>query len=168
MAWTTPGTAVAGDVLTAAFWNSNVRDNMNAIGTWTTWTPTLVGFTQGNGTLEGRYMQAGKTVAFRFYFKAGTTSTFAAVPFTFTLPVAANTASDYSQFGFNGVLHENGVQMIPGIGVMGFAAISTTVVEICYWLTGGAFAGLGQCYSAAPFGWGTGDKIVINGVYEAA
>lgn len=27
MAWTTPGTAVAGDVLTASFWNSNVRDN---------------------------------------------------------------------------------------------------------------------------------------------
>lgn len=29
MPWTTPGTAVAGDVLTAAFWNSNVRDNLN-------------------------------------------------------------------------------------------------------------------------------------------
>ena len=27
MAFTTPGTAVAGEVLTAAFWNSNVRDN---------------------------------------------------------------------------------------------------------------------------------------------
>ena len=27
MAFTTPGTAVAGDVLTASFWNSNVRDN---------------------------------------------------------------------------------------------------------------------------------------------
>ena len=27
MAWTTPGTAVAGSVLTAAFWNTNVRDN---------------------------------------------------------------------------------------------------------------------------------------------
>ena len=27
MAWTTPGTATAGEVLTAAFWNSNVRDN---------------------------------------------------------------------------------------------------------------------------------------------
>lgn len=27
MAWTTPGTAVAGDVLTAARWNSDVRDN---------------------------------------------------------------------------------------------------------------------------------------------
>ena len=27
MAWTTPGTATAGEVLTAAFWNTNVRDN---------------------------------------------------------------------------------------------------------------------------------------------
>lgn len=31
MAWTTPGTAVAGEVLTAAFWNTNVRDNTNAL-----------------------------------------------------------------------------------------------------------------------------------------
>lgn len=31
MPWTTPGTAVAGDVLTAAFWNSNVRDNLNTL-----------------------------------------------------------------------------------------------------------------------------------------
>jgi hypothetical protein len=30
MAWTTPGTATAGEVLTAAFWNTNVRDNLNA------------------------------------------------------------------------------------------------------------------------------------------
>jgi hypothetical protein len=28
MAWTTPGTAVAGEVLTAAFWNEQVRDNI--------------------------------------------------------------------------------------------------------------------------------------------
>jgi len=31
MAFTTPGTAVAGSVLTSAFWNTNVRDNTNAI-----------------------------------------------------------------------------------------------------------------------------------------
>lgn len=30
MAWTTPGTAVAGDVLTAAYWNTQVRDNFIA------------------------------------------------------------------------------------------------------------------------------------------
>ena len=31
MAWTTPGTATAGDVLTASFWNLNVRDNTNEL-----------------------------------------------------------------------------------------------------------------------------------------
>lgn len=31
MAWTTPGTATAGEVLTAAFWNEQVRDNSAAI-----------------------------------------------------------------------------------------------------------------------------------------
>jgi hypothetical protein len=31
MAWTTPGTAVAGNVLTAAFWNEQVRDNMDSV-----------------------------------------------------------------------------------------------------------------------------------------
>jgi hypothetical protein len=31
MAWTTPGTAVAGDVLTASFWNLQVRDQLNSL-----------------------------------------------------------------------------------------------------------------------------------------
>lgn len=31
MAWTTPGTATAGSVLTASFLNTNVRDNTNAL-----------------------------------------------------------------------------------------------------------------------------------------
>ena len=31
MPWTTPGTATAGEVLTAAFWNTNVRDNTNEL-----------------------------------------------------------------------------------------------------------------------------------------
>jgi len=31
MAFTTPGTAVAGEVLTAAFWNEQVRDNMDTL-----------------------------------------------------------------------------------------------------------------------------------------
>ena len=32
MPWTTPGTATAGSVLTASFWNTQVRDNMNSVG----------------------------------------------------------------------------------------------------------------------------------------
>lgn len=33
MAWTTPGTAVAGEVLTASRWNTDVRDNTNQLFT---------------------------------------------------------------------------------------------------------------------------------------
>lgn len=33
MAWTTPGTAIAGDVLTASFWNLQVRDNLSDLQT---------------------------------------------------------------------------------------------------------------------------------------
>lgn len=32
MAWTSPATAVTGDVIPAAFWNTNGRDNLLAIG----------------------------------------------------------------------------------------------------------------------------------------
>ena len=65
MAWTTPGTAVAGDVLTAAFWNTQVRDNMIELApffaSWTSYTPTL---SQGGAvakTVEtARYLKVGK------------------------------------------------------------------------------------------------------------
>lgn len=34
MAWSSPATAVAGTVATAAFWNTNSRDNLNALLTY--------------------------------------------------------------------------------------------------------------------------------------
>ena len=66
MAWTTPGTATAGEVLTAAFWNTQVRDNMLELAPlftgWTTYTPTLYQTaTTPNITKSGdaRYMKLG-------------------------------------------------------------------------------------------------------------
>jgi hypothetical protein len=41
MAFTTPGTAVAGEVLTAAFWNTNVRDNIAQLATGYTLSETV-------------------------------------------------------------------------------------------------------------------------------
>lgn len=47
MAWSTPRTWVAGDVLTAGQLNQELRDNLTAahalgVDGWTSWTPTLV------------------------------------------------------------------------------------------------------------------------------
>ena len=51
MAFTTPGTAVAGEVLTAAFWNTNVRDNTTDLRSYQNRYATYR-FTGGNITLN--------------------------------------------------------------------------------------------------------------------
>jgi hypothetical protein len=55
---------------------------------WQTWSPTLSNLTQGNGTIEAKYIQIGKTVYFRFTFILGTTSAVGSIP-TITLPVTS-------------------------------------------------------------------------------
>lgn len=52
MAWTSPQTAVTGDILTASFWNSNVRDNfLQLAGTTGLIAPTVLYSTAGWGVL---------------------------------------------------------------------------------------------------------------------
>jgi hypothetical protein len=66
MAWTTPGTATAGEVLTASFWNEQVRDNFNMFSSffsgWTSYTPTLA---------QGASTNISKTVNKCSYLKIG-------------------------------------------------------------------------------------------------
>ena len=66
MAWTTPGTAVAGDVLTAAFWNAQVRDQMTEVApimnAWTTFSPTIA---------QGVTPNIAKTVTYSKYVRVG-------------------------------------------------------------------------------------------------
>ena len=103
MAWTTPGTATAGDVLTAAFWNTQVRDNMVELapffGAWTDFTPT---FTQG-ATLtytkrRTRYLQIGKLVIAQIsvdFTSAGTGGNV----LTMSLPVTVVSVEDWNLVG---------------------------------------------------------------------
>jgi hypothetical protein len=87
MAWTTPRTWVAGEVVTAALLNIHLRDNLNAVsGIWGNYTPTVSGWTIGNGTLSGRYTQIGKTVHAIAVLVAGTTTNPLGVP-VLSLPV---------------------------------------------------------------------------------
>ncbi len=63
MSWTTPATVVAGQLMTAAYWNTHVRDNENYLFTLEaagTWTPVLGGSTGTSGQTYG--IQVGKYV----------------------------------------------------------------------------------------------------------
>ena len=99
MAWTTPGTATAGEVLTAAFWNAQVRDQMTEVApimnAWTTFTPTI-----GQGATNNiaktvtysKYVRVGKFVFWQFRLDvtgSGTSSN----ALTLSYPVAPATAS---------------------------------------------------------------------------
>jgi hypothetical protein len=107
MAWTTPGTAVAGDVLTAAFWNEQVRDNSNVLAplaaAWTSWTPSSV--VQGvsvSGNFSCHYLAVGKLAIVRFDMvvtSSGTANNLIVI----NLPAALTKRSAGNAYGVTGI-----------------------------------------------------------------
>lgn len=98
----TLGTFVAGQVLTAA--------ELNAIGTWTTWNPTV---TSATGTItagtlvNARYTQLNKLVILRFEYTVTTAGTAAGAFMQFTLPESLD--GTYSTGDAIGVGRESGL-----------------------------------------------------------
>lgn len=162
MVWTTPSTWVSGAVLTAAQLNQQLRDNLKAIGDpWTsytvTWGGTTTNPTLGNGTLTGRYLQAGKLVIYSIQLTIGSTTTFGSGTYTFTLPVAARSASPRLPIGDVACYDTSAATARLG----DCDTFSTTTVA--------AFTNDNvRVTNAAPFAWATGDTIAIQGMYEAA
>lgn len=155
---TAPRTWVASEVVTAAMMNTEVRDAFTGIqAVWTTYTPTITGWTQGNGTVAGRYMQIGKTIKVRIKFTFGSTSV-ASGSINFSDPVAA--ASDYVThdtvggchlFDTSAAAHQHGLTIMVGTGA--FSVLTN------------ADALLG---ATVPWTWATGDTIFLQAAYEAA
>lgn len=142
---------------------------LDALGDWDSYTPTLTGWTQGNGTLTGAYWQVKKSVFFYLVFTFGTTSSASGEP-TFTVPVNMETSAAHQE------------------------AISRQVEARAHDATGSSLY-LGPCYYVStstirptvlkvsgshvpatgynpgtdpPFTWASGDKIIIAGRYRAA
>jgi hypothetical protein len=156
MAWTTPRTWVAGEVVTAALLNAHVRDNLLAVsGLWTGYTPTISGFA---GTLTvARYTQIGKTVS--VYVKYTVTSVSGtmsvSLPATASTNMAAGTGAP--SIGRAIVIDNPAVNIYFG----DVYPASTTTVQF--------FAPAGPLFAAAvPITWTSGDTISFSATYEAA
>ena len=98
--WTaTPRTWVAGEVPTAANFNSDVRDFGRAFAdAWTSYTPTLTAASSNptNWTAAGYYVRAGKLVIAKFVLTAGASMTNGSGTYRVALPVnAGTTLGDY-------------------------------------------------------------------------
>jgi len=140
--------------------NDNVTANdLNALaGAWSSYTPTLGGFTAGNGTGTGKYLQFGKLVIFRATFTFGSTTVAASAYPTLTLPVTAAAAGfqdiggafgDASGTNYQAIAHLPTTSTV-SLGVIGTNGAQTTPTAVL------------------PFTWTTTDAVVAWGTYEAA
>jgi hypothetical protein len=144
------------DVLTA--------NDLNALaGAWNSYTPTLAGFTPGNGTAAGAYLQFGKFVSFRARFVFGSTSAATTNVPTLTLPVTASANAPFSaqSSSVTGcVIDANGSTYASGA-----LLLTTTTAGLLLLGTNGV---MGTFSTTSPFTWTTSDALVVSGTYEAA
>lgn len=155
MAWTTPRTWVAGEVLTAALMNTHLRDQLATIGdAWPSFTPAIVGWTLNNGTLTGVMKQEGKHVRGSIVFTFGS-STAVSGNLRFTLPVTK--ASGQSTIGGCGLN-----DVAPGNRYWRYAWNSTST-EMQFSTEADV-----RVSGTVPFTWATGDTASIEFDYQAA
>jgi len=164
MAWVSPRTWVAAEVVTASNMNG-LRDSLKAIGdAWTAYTPawTTTGTAPvlGNGTITGFYMSAGKLTQYKIRLTMGSTTTYGTGSFTFSLPVSGSVAS-YDPMG-SAVLHDASAGArylcIPWV-------VSGTTIRLLDQAQTGASPEVAQ---TSPITFATSDEIHIGGWYEAA
>lgn len=172
MGWTAPRTWVAGEQITAALLNEQIRDNLNAfMGTWTpftpTWTATTTNPSIGDGTLSGRYSDAGKTVFSYLNIVMGSTTTYGSGNYRFGLPKTARVMG--TNHGLSGWTQASDVSA--GQKFACFPRLVASSTEV-YSLTYEYAAGAGDLWSdltpTAPTTWQPGDTLVGFIMYEAA
>lgn len=157
---------VFGEQPTASKWNilgtndahfySFLGDNL----TWTSWTPTWVNLTVGNGTNSFKYTRVGNTILFKGLFTLGGTSSIGTGP-TFTLPVTS-VATLNALFPIATFIYDNN----GGSGFNGYIGhASTTTGKLYTWDTNNNLA---QVTATVPTAFGTNHKLHIQGFYEAA
>jgi hypothetical protein len=120
------GTFTSGSVLTAA--------ELNAAGTWTSFTPSWTNLTVGNGVVSAAYSKFNKILFVRVYFDFGSTSSLTSnLQMTLPASLTQNTASQE----LIGQANITKVGVFPTLGTVSVA--SSTAVAIQTWLSSGTY-----------------------------
>lgn len=160
---TTPRTWVSGEIPDAPDFNTEVRDAFEGLqAEWDDWTPTLTGFTVGNGTQTARWRRVGRTVEVRYCLVAGTTSSFTG---TFSVSLPAPPAADYvTNQALDGSvgLYDNSAGSSSRQGGTVLYAGSDAVIAIA------DNTAPATVTNTNPWTWANGDILTITATYEAA
>lgn len=160
MAWTTPETFTAGQTLTAASMNI-ISGNLDAVGgAWADWSPTWTNVTVGNGTVAAKYAKAGRLVVFSLVFTLGSTSSISGtIGFSPPSDLRATLIGN-----FDVGLEDSGTALYIGYG----RANATNRIDLGSLNAAGTYLRDGATSGTVPFTWGTNDRVMVNGTYEAA
>lgn len=156
----TPGTtALSGPV-------NNHRDALKAVTEASTsytptWTASAGTPAVGDGTLTGKYAQAGKWTDFRIELVVGATTTFgtAGASWRFTLPT---TPASTQRHRFLGTAYDTGTADYPVY--FRWVSSGSYLEVVCDATTAGAADR--SVTNTVPFAWAVGDVLMVQGRYE--
>jgi hypothetical protein len=168
--FTTPRTWVAGEVVTAAMMNANIRDNMNAVtgasvafGTAASiWTASGTNPAIGNGTFNAWFRQDNKWVDITYIITMGSTTTYGSGTWQLGLPATARLLA--------GQLEGRAIDS-SGSTTQGYAVTcdltNTSLISLrCSPTVAGNVDRV--LTSTQPFTWAVNDVLTVTGRYEAA
>jgi hypothetical protein len=166
MAYSAPRTWVAGELVTAAYMNQEVRDNLNAqfptaAVAWSSYTPTL---TQSGAVTKtvtyAKYIQIGKTVIVQVFLDVTGTGTGANVVLVGLPVTAAQNGVKPQEVGTGTVYDLSAVLAYKGQAILQ----SSTTVQ--FRASGTSSGVLGSTDFTAALA--SGDQISFTAMYEAA
>ncbi len=159
-----PTDPVVGNKVSVTAFGVPTSDAVQALASaWSSYTPTITGFTLGNGTVAGAYTQVGKIGWFRASLTFGSTTAAASSGCIFSLPFTVIAAMAGSSFtaGLSGGYVDTGT----GAYTAHCRWESTTTAGLYIIGTNGVRTNFS---TTSPFTWTTGDTLNIAGFAEVA
>ncbi len=148
----------ANDLVVTA--DSSTATGLAYTGGWTTWSPTYLNITVGNGTVTSRYRKLGKRVDVYFKLVWGSTTSCGSYP-NVSYPISPS----YTNFiAGNAYLLDTGTAEYAGLVFMDGANGMLFQSQA----TNGNFATTGIVQAASPVTWTTNDVWAFSASYEVA
>lgn len=163
--------ATNNSVITANITDSAVTPAKLVAGTgagWasSSWSPSYANLTIGNGTVEAKYIQIGKTIFAHWFFQMGTTSAVGTSP-TISPPVTP-LASYYTTFGTSPNVG-NSRLIAAGVGYVGNVVFLTSSTLTAFAFNASATYTTETAITAAiPNTWASGNQMFWAFSYEVA
>jgi hypothetical protein len=126
---------------------------------WTSYTPTYNNFTLGNGIVEAKYKQIGKTIIGKINVKFGSTSSITG-SLSVSLPITSKVTTNYL---YPGLVVDAATAYIPSVFIFEGTRISGFALG-----TAGTYAASNNINATVPMTWTTNDEFFVTFTYEAA